>query len=151
LIFSRNKAVKNINFLYNIKLGVNEFPKIGYRFDIEVLPVEKLGTIKRDKTVGLFDYDKIQGNLYLRNRKVGDRFVPFGMRGSKKIKDYFIDEKIPRQLREKIPLIVDNKNILWVVGYRTSNLYKITKDTKKILKIQFMRHRIEEDKNGKGH
>lgn len=81
------------------------------------------------------DWDKVKGPLFMRNRRPGDRFVPYGMSGSKKLKDYFIDEKISRDKRDKIPLIVDGDNIIWIVGYRSSNLYKVTKDTKKVLAI----------------
>lgn len=84
-----------------------------------------------------FDFDKIKTNkLALRSRKDGDYFAPSGMRGKKKIKDFFIDLKIPRDLRDKIPLITANNEIIWVVGYRTSDKYKVTRLTKRILKIE---------------
>ena len=57
----------------------------------------------------------------------------------KKVKDYFIDEKIPKDERNRIPIITDEKNIIWIVGYRISELYKLTKDTKRVLVIQFER------------
>ena len=79
----------------------------------------------------------IRGSLAVRNRLDGDRLMPFGMRGTKKLKDYFIDEKVPKEIRDKIPLIVDDENILWVVGYRINDLYKITKKTKRILSISY--------------
>lgn len=59
------------------------------------------------------------------------------MNGSKKLKDYFIDEKISRDLRDKIPVIADSEHILWVVGYRTSNLYMVKNNTKRVLVIQY--------------
>jgi tRNA(Ile)-lysidine synthase len=61
------------------------------------------------------------------------------MKGSKKIKDYFIDEKIPKEERDRIPLITDKENILWVVGWRSSDLYKITADTKNILLVNLVK------------
>ena len=56
--------------------------------------------------------------------------------GSKKLKDYMIDAKIPRQIRDQIPLIADGTDIMWVVGYRMSEAYKITDETKTVLQIE---------------
>ena len=53
-----------------------------------------------------------------------------------KVKDYFIDNKIPKDLREKIPILVDYENIIWILGYATSELYKVTDTTRKILIIE---------------
>ena len=60
------------------------------------------------------------------------------MEGSKKLKDFFIDLKVPREERDRIPLIVDEENIIWVVGYRISDLHKVTKKTK-VLMIEYRR------------
>jgi tRNA(Ile)-lysidine synthase len=84
------------------------------------------------------DYDKIQGEIFIRQRKPGDRFRPLGMKGSKKIKDYFIDEKIALEKRDQIPLVCDEKNIIWVIGYRMSDAYKITDKTQKVLHIKYV-------------
>jgi tRNA(Ile)-lysidine synthase len=84
------------------------------------------------------DYDKIQGEIFIRHRKPGDRFRPLGMKGSKKIKDYFIDEKIALDKRDEIPLVCDEENIIWVVGYRMSESYKITNKTQKVLHIKYV-------------
>ena len=56
----------------------------------------------------------------------------------KKIKDFFIDLKIPRDKRDLVPLVVDKENIIWVVGYRISELYKLTQKTKNILMIEYI-------------
>lgn len=84
------------------------------------------------------DYDKIQGEIFIRQRKPGDRFRPLGMKGSKKIKDYFIDEKIALDKRDGIPLVCDEKNIIWVIGYRMSDAYKITSKTQRVLHIKYV-------------
>ena len=129
---------KNI-YSYKLNLGYNEIIDIGYELDLEVLPIEDVNLKKGKKDTRYFDYDKIEGELYIRNRRAGDRLVPFGMKGRKKLKDYFIDEKISRDLRDEIPLIIDEKNIIWVIGYRTSNLYKIDNKTKKVLAIRYQK------------
>lgn len=134
LIFQKeDKEFKD--FEYELSLGHNQFINMSYTFNMQIIDVEGISSINMGRYVKCFDYDKVNGSLSIRNRKPGDRFVPFGMNGSKKLKDYFIDEKINKDIRKKIPLLIDDENILWVVGYRTSDLYKVTKDSKKILVV----------------
>lgn len=90
----------------------------------------------KDVYVKYFDFDKINGNIMFRYRKDGDRFTPLGMKGSKKIKDLFIDFKIPKHLRDYVPLICFGNEIAWIVGYRISEKFKVEKNTKNILKIK---------------
>ena len=71
---------------------------------------------KEDNLTRYFDYDKIKNNIIIRNRKDGDRFIPYGMKGQKKLKDFFIDLKIPKEERELVPLLCIDEDIAWVVG-----------------------------------
>ncbi|MBI4753428.1 tRNA lysidine(34) synthetase TilS [Candidatus Desantisbacteria bacterium] len=85
------------------------------------------------------DYDQISQPLTLRCRKDGDRFQPYGMQGRKKIKDFFIDLKLPMDTRNRIPLLVDKKdNILWVIGLRIGEQVKITSRTQKVLVVSMV-------------
>lgn len=82
-----------------------------------------------------YDYDTINGSLQLRNRKTGD-FLTIGRTGkTKKLKKFFVDEKIPQQMRDRIPLIASGKHILWVIGYRGGQFAEVTPDTRRILEI----------------
>lgn len=137
LIIEKGKIDVPKEYSYKLDIGNNYFPSVGYNFNIKVLPREEIQDIKSNKNLRFFDYDEVKGNLVLRNRRNGDRFIPYGMNGSKKLKDYFIDEKISRDLRDKIPVIADSEHILWVVGYRTSNLYMVKNNTKRVLVIQY--------------
>ena len=89
--------------------------------------------------IKVFDYDKLKGRLYIRNRRPGDRFRPLGMKGSKKIKDYFIDEKISREKRNQLPLLVDEKSIIWVLEHRISDTYKIDRDSERLLVVEIVK------------
>lgn len=100
---------------------------------------EKSDFNSKDNLVKFFDYDKINGEIKLRYRKNGDKFVPFGMSGSKKLKDLFIDLKIPKDKRDDIPLILFGEEIAWIVGYRISDKFKVDKNTKNILQIKIER------------
>ena len=99
--------------------------------------MEKIQLNFKDRFIKYFDYDKIKGEIYIRNRRLGDTIQPFGMSGNKKLKDLFIDKKIPIDEREKIPILVDKNDIIWVVGLRTSEKYKITPYTKNVLVIKY--------------
>lgn len=126
------------NYIYELQIScVLNLPELGYSIYTEIISIEKYSSERQSNNARYFDLDKIRGKLYVRNRKAGDRFVPFGMDGTKKIKDYFIDEKISKDLRDKILLIVDEESIIWVLGYRTDDRYKITDRTKKVLKISY--------------
>ena len=82
-----------------------------------------------------FNYDKISGNIVIRHRRNGDIIVPLGMKGKKKVKDIFIDMKIPKSERDSIPIIQFGEDISWIVGIKMSDRYKIDKQTKNILRI----------------
>lgn len=86
-----------------------------------------------------FDFDCLHPPLVVRNRRPGDRIQPFGMRGQKKLKEVLIDDKIPRSMRERIPLLVDTEGILWIIGNRRCGRAKITVDTKSVLRVRSTR------------
>ncbi len=138
LIIEKEEKTEDKDFLYELSYpGDLKLKELGYSFNMEIIEINEKTEFEKSKYVKYFDLSKIKGKLFFRNRKQGDRFSPFGMSGSKKIKDYFIDEKISKDVRDKIPLLIDEKNILWVVGYRNSEDYKVTKDTERILKISY--------------
>lgn len=83
------------------------------------------------------DIDKISLPLCVRNRRDGDRFFPIGSAGHKKLKEYFIDEKIPRVYRDAIPLVASDHEVLWVIGHRLSDICKVDDSTKKVLKLTY--------------
>jgi len=101
----------------------------------EILPNQPGFTFSTDKAVTYFDADKLSLPLKLRHWHRGDRFVPFGMSGSKLLSDFFSDEKINRFERENIWLLLSAKEIIWVTGHRASNRFRVTGKTKNILKI----------------
>ncbi|KRQ86672.1 tRNA(Ile)-lysidine synthase [Caloramator mitchellensis] len=89
--------------------------------------------------IKFFDYDKIKGDILLRNRREGDFIYPKGMNGRKKLKDLFIDKKIQKDERDRIPLIAINNEILWAYNIRDTKNYKIDNNTKRVLKIKIER------------
>ena len=75
--------------------------------------------------------------LWVRNVRPGDRFHPLGLKGEKKLKDFFIDLKVPLDMRKTTPLVLCADRIAWVCGLRPDDRFKIKKDTRKILRIRW--------------
>lgn len=84
------------------------------------------------------DADKIKFPLTLRKWQNGDYFYPFGMKKSKKLSDFFIDEKLNRNQKEDVWILSTDNKIIWLVGLRLDNQFRINQSTKNILEIQLL-------------
>lgn len=116
----------------------------------------ELGDIRTGETLtfpdgkyeAIFDYEKVRETfadlppetfpLTVRNRLQGDRFQPYGMRGTKKIKDFMIDAKVPRDERACTPMLVCGDKVLWIVGHTTSDPFKIHPGTRQYLYLRYV-------------
>ena len=87
------------------------------------------------------DYNLVDFPLKLKKWQAGDYFYPFGMKGKKKLSDYFKDIKLTPAEKEKIWLLYNQNDIVWVVDKRMDNRYKITEKTEKILHLQLVKFR----------
>ncbi len=102
----------------------------------EQVPIKEIAKNEENTYTKWFDYDKIKGTLQLRTRREGD-YIEISKTGNrKKLKSYFIDKKVPRQLRDSIWLLADQSHVLWIIGYRISEGYKIGKSTKYAVKAE---------------
>ncbi len=99
---------------------------------------EKSMKIPQNRYTKWLDYDIIKDTLRFRTRRPGDRIQVLARGGRKKLKDYLINEKIPRSKRDRLVLLAEGDEILWVVGYRLSEKVKITENTKRILKLTYI-------------
>jgi tRNA(Ile)-lysidine synthase len=88
--------------------------------------------IIKDKKIACFDADKLQFPLRLKRWESGDRFVPFGISGFQKLSDYFNNHKFSKPQKKKVWLLCSGNDIIWIVGHRTDNRYRINKDTKRV-------------------
>lgn len=136
---SYNRAEKIILEKNDIINNVIEFDKFKFEFSIINNYENKNIDLNQNNLIKYFDFDKINTNISIRNRKDGDKIIPLGMKGNKKIKDIFIDMKISKQDRENIPLLCFDENISWIVGIRISEEYKLTSNSKNILKVVVQR------------
>jgi tRNA(Ile)-lysidine synthase len=121
--------------------GVTDLSSFGFHVTAETFENKEgfLDEFMRQKTEyeEVFDLEKIEGPLYVRSRKDGDRFHPLGSKGIKKLKDFFIDKKVPYLMRSRIPIVVMNDQPIWIVGMRIDDRVKLSNSTQKVLKIVF--------------
>jgi tRNA(Ile)-lysidine synthase len=94
--------------------------------------------IPKEESVGIFDLEKVIFPLLLRPWRKGDKFVPFGMEGHKKVSDFLIDQKIPIHHKSSTYVLESGGNIIWVVGYRIDNRYRIKSESAKALIVKLL-------------
>jgi len=113
--------------------------EIGREVLTEEMDVQgRSGMPRVSSETAFLDYQVLQFPLRLRNFRPGDRFQPLGVKGSQKLKEFFIDHKIPRFERSKIPLLISGERIVWVVGHRIDECARISDRTKRILKVNLV-------------
>jgi len=113
----------------------------GFNLSLRARIEEKTGDFARILTgvkanQCLLDWEKINGSVFVRLRQTGDRFFPLGAPGFKSIKEFFIDQKIPKEKRDLVPIIATSEDILWVAGYRIDDRFKVGPDTKWLLCLE---------------
>jgi tRNA(Ile)-lysidine synthase len=119
--------------------GVCELPAGGCRVHLELAEANQFPyneIVKENKCTKWISYDTINRKLLFRTRRTGDYLVINSSGGRKKLKDYFIDQKIPRECRDQIWLLADGSHILWIMGDRISEAAKVKPETRTVLKIQ---------------
>lgn len=115
---------------------LQDFSQLPFQLKAEILLKKKLKLIKKEKNYAYLDADKIKFPFTIRKWKTGDKFKPFGMKGVKKLSDFFIDEKFSLLEKENIWLLLSNNKIVWVVGHRMDDDFKLTEKTQQILQLQ---------------
>lgn len=86
-----------------------------------------------------FDYEMMNKGINIRNRQKGDVFKPLKSNGTKRLKEYFIDSKIPREQRDKMPLLCIDNEVIWIIGDKISDKFRVTENTKSVVKIEYNR------------
>lgn len=109
----------------------------------EKIVIKKDFHIRKDKNIAYFDYDKLSFPLTLRTWKEGDWFIPFGMKGRKKLSDYFSDHKFSRFDKERTWLLCSGDAVIWIVGERSDDRFCLDKTTKSVLVVNFFSTKSE--------
>ena len=111
----------------------------GFGVEIEAVVTEGRTSPRPDPQEAYLDFNQLTFPLRVRSFRPGDSFISLGMDGRKKIKNLFIDLKIPHSERSKIPLLISGGDICWVAGWRIDERFKIVTETKKTLKLTMKR------------
>ena len=133
LIFTKVGETAPVADTFEVGPGTTAFPLLGVTLDVS-FDDERPKAFPEDRYTAFFDAGRIAG-LTMRTFREGDRFMPLGMEQSVKVKDYFIARKVPGGKRRRIPLLLSGDDIIWVVGMRISNLYKVTGETTRVMKV----------------
>jgi tRNA(Ile)-lysidine synthase len=102
-------------------------------FEVENTDVPQ--SFSSEKSTAYFDVEKIKFPLTIRNWQQGDVFYPFGMKGKKKLSDFFVDQKFSQEEKQSVFVLFSDEKIAWVVGHRSDNRFRVNKNTKKVLKL----------------
>jgi len=138
LVIGRDLALADS---YEVRLevpGKTEVDCADCAIEVEILDERPgKGEVFRSGESAYFDFRALKLPLVARSWREGDRFVPFGLAGSKKVHDIFIDEKVPVSERARIPIICDKEGIIWVAGVRRADRARVTDETETIIKITY--------------
>ncbi len=145
----------------NVKIFIDEAggKPVPYEVRVEIpgmTPVDAINTVMESEVISgqqsvrnymtvdntsleqFFDYEKLSMGINIRNRRNGDQFKPYKSNGTKKLKEYFIDNKFPRDTRDTTPLIALESEIVWIIGHKISDKFKVTENTKYVLRLSYI-------------
>ena len=125
-----------LNRMDHIDLWVEE---ISRRLRFSVIAADAAGDwTKAPPDTAFFDLAEIRFPLVVRNVRNGDRFTPLGLKGTQKLKAYFINNKIPIQARRRCPILVSREEIIWIAGHRVADSARVTASSKNLLRVQLL-------------
>ena len=130
---------KRVCYSYDLRIGEDlQVPEAGL-----TIRCARVSPARADLPLSLmeavFDLESLTETLTVRNFRRGDRFQPLGMEGHKKLKELFIDKKIPLSVRASLPLLTMAGEVLWIPGYGRSNMARIGPQTKAVLRLEAVR------------
>jgi len=135
LVISTDVPTAETGYEFPLRLGRTELPQLGLLLDLHLENWDggEAARSREDVQTEVADADRIAFPLRLRSRQPGDRFAPLGMRGTKKLSDFLLDERVPFFCRDSLPLVCDDEKIVWVVGVRLSDQVRLSDSTRRVL------------------
>jgi len=134
LIIKKKSSLKHKEYLINENQKNIKSP---LPLQIDIQEYTETFKLLKSNNIAYFDAGKIKFPLIIRKKIEGDYFYPFGMKGKKLLSDFFTDIKLNRFEKEDTFLLLSGKDIIWIIGYRTDEKYKITDKTKQVLVIKY--------------
>lgn len=138
LIFQLGHGDSSFEYCYFIKGSGKTFLKeTGQSISVEEIEgnIAKESSGNTDGSIAYLDAQKVHYPFIVRNIRPGDRFIPLGMKGHKKVKDYFIDLKLSSEERSVVPILVKDEEIICICGHRIDERFKVTPRTERVLKV----------------
>lgn len=137
LRFSCAEEMQTADFSYSIKgAGMIHIGEVNMTIACEELSREGFTGRSQSDWQCFLDLEALRWPLKVRNFRAGDKFMPLGLNGFKKLKDVFIEQRIPREERKRIPILESHGDIAWVCGIRIDHRYRVRKDTRRILRCK---------------
>ncbi len=115
-----------------------ELKEINMMLKLSIIEYKKNTPIPKNRCTKWFDYDKIRDTIQIRHRMEGD-YLKIAQ-GKKSLKKYFIDDRIPLEERDRVPLLADGAHILWVCGHRTTEGCKVEDSTQRVLVAELIKY-----------
>jgi len=124
-------------YQYRVNIpGITPIPEVGLTIGAQLIPGEEVVNLSGSEPwEALLDYENLSMPLVVRRRQNGDKFMPLGLDGTMKLKKFFIDNKIPVNIRDYIPIVVSGTEIVWVAGQRLGEKWKVTGETVTVLRL----------------
>lgn len=132
--FNEIKSEGSEVFSIPVQYMTNEISSVQLRFNHINHPGKY--QISKDPNIASLDFHKLEFPLTLRKWQPGDSFHPFGMKGKKKLSDFFIDLKLSDEQKKRAWLLCSNNQIVWIVGYRIDHRYRVTGKTEEVLLVE---------------
>lgn len=130
-----SRAPETVRFSYSLaEPGTLFIPEIGKTLSVAYR--KDGGSMRASPWHASLDAEKVRFPLTVRSPRPGDRFIPLGMKGHKKLKDLFVDLKVPDETRRTTPVLTQGEKILWVAGFRLDERVKITPSTRVVLECE---------------
>ena len=114
--------------------GMQTLPD-GCRMDCHETTREALDSLKTPQTEAIIDAERLNGPLVYRALQEGDRFRPFGMRGSRLVSDFLTDRHLTAAERAWVGVVCDTEGIVWLAGYRIDDRVAVTAKTRRVIKL----------------
>ncbi len=108
----------------------------GWRVEAEIMSRKHMPEMPQDNMTACFDLDRVGYKIEVRAPKTGDRFQPLGMKELKRVSEFMIDARIPRDWRKRVPVFSTPEQIIWVAGWRIDDRVKVTPETRRVLYLR---------------
>ena len=139
----KSAKLQNLDKVISDCISSGKTTKVNLKNDEEYLEIRafkfdgNMGQIPKKTYTKWFDYDKIKGSLAVRTRRSGDYLVNDALGHTKKLKEYFINEKVPLSKRDSIWLLTKESEVIWIIGGRISEKYKVLEDSETIIEVSY--------------